>query len=209
MMKSSIRGSSAWQTGSSPAWFWSPLISLPQPRQCRKSTPGFVAEDDYIWFCLCWRNRYWNTRPCCVRYLKALFVFITGKQPVIISLSSQAGSRAQLLCPWQAACFQAWSLGQPPVACSSCWHHSRSTHHGENQYENFSNCISSLSSSNVQPEVRRRAHEESQSVVCGCSSWQAVEFHPFFLWGSGRDPGWWLGTGRSHVQEQLSRSSTS
>lgn len=31
---------------------WSPCLN---PGQCRKSTPGFVAEDDCIWFCQCWR----------------------------------------------------------------------------------------------------------------------------------------------------------
>lgn len=43
-------------SGMQPGLILSPLISLPRPKQCRRSTSAFIAEDPgCIWFCQCWR----------------------------------------------------------------------------------------------------------------------------------------------------------
>lgn len=70
--------------------------------------------------------KYWALL-CCIS--KCCSFSLKGSRPVISFLSTHMGNGAHPLCWRQASCFQAWSVGRLPAACSSCWYRSLSARH--------------------------------------------------------------------------------
>ena len=134
-MRSNLRGMgtgqiTARQVGCSPAWFgalWSPCLN---PDNAAKALQ-LLWQKIRVVFDFAGAGgkgtEILGLFVCCIS--KRCSFSLKRSRPVISSLLSHAGNRSHLLCWRQAACFQARSLGQLPVACCSCWYRSLSTRH--------------------------------------------------------------------------------
>lgn len=134
-MAESLRGMgtgqiAAWQVGCSPAWLWALWSPCLDPSNAGKALQLLLLKIQVVFdFASAGGKGTEILGPfvCCIS--KHCSFSLKRSKPVISSLLSHVGNRAHPLCRRQAACFQAWSLGQLPVACSSCWYRSLSARH--------------------------------------------------------------------------------